>query len=186
MKTTKQISIIVLTFACLLTSCKTTEEVSSTAETPKEVIVTETPVIVDLVAEEVADTSSREFFASIKKSACFGKCPTYEMTIYSDGFVELNGIRNIAYSGNYTTQLTEAEVHHFRIKANRIGYMDMEDSYDCTISDVPSVTTSIDLNGVKKSVFRRCDFPPIILQFEELFDVLLKNKKWSAVDAAAE
>ena len=189
MKTTKQISIIVLTFACLFTSCKTTEEVTSSAPSPKDEITTEAPVVADPVAEVVVDTPTpvaREFFASIVKSPCFGKCPTYDMTIYADGFVELNGIRDVELIGKFTAQLTEAEVHKFRIWANRTGFMDMKESYDCSISDVPSATSTINLNGVTKSVFRRCDFPPSILQFEELFDALLKSKKWKAVKANQE
>lgn len=180
MKTTNQISIIVLTFACLFTSCKTTEAVTASAPSPKDEIVSEAPVVADPVTEVVADTTEREFFASIVKSPCFGKCPTYNMTIYSDGFVELNGIRDIDLIGKFTAQLTEAQVQNFRIRANRTGFMDMKDSYDCSITDVPSATSTINLNGVTKSVFRRCDFPPSILKFEELFDELLKIKKWTA------
>ena len=78
--------------------------------------------------------------------------------------------------------MTVNQVQNFRIRANRVGFMDMEDKYDGMVTDLPSATTTIVLNGIKKSVYRRYDFPRSILQFEELFDALLKLQKWEAVE----
>lgn len=184
MKTTLKISLFAIMFAGFFTSCKTTENLATEETSPKDEIVSEAPV--ELVAEleeveQVADTLEREFFASISRSACFGACPTYNMIIYSDGFVELEGIRSIELIGKFTTNLSVAQVQNFRVRANRTGFMDMEDKYDGAVSDLPSATTTIVLNGVKKSVYRRFDYPQSILKFEELFDELLKIQKWSPV-----
>ena len=62
----------------------------------------------------------------------------------------------------------------------------MEDEYDSAISDLPSATTTIVLNGVKKSVRRRHNYPPSILKFEELFDELLKTERWTKVETTEE
>ena len=86
--------------------------------------------------------------------------------------------RAIDFKGKYTAQLTEAQVHNFRIRAQRTGFMGMDERYDGMVTDLPSTTTTIVLNGVKKSVYRRVNFPPEILKFEELFDALLKSQKW--------
>ncbi|NRA11047.1 MAG: hypothetical protein HRT57_03720 [Crocinitomicaceae bacterium] len=179
MKTTLKISLFALTFAGLFTACKTTQDVATTVESPKDEIVSEVPAT-NIANETVPDTAARVFFARMVRSPCYGNCPTYEMTIYEDGFVEYKGIRGVDLIGKYTTQLAVSEVQNFRIRANRTGFMEMKDKYDGMISDIPSATTTIVLNGVKKSVYRRYDFPPSILQFEELFDALLKSKKWKA------
>ena len=184
MKTTLKISLFALTFAGLFTACKTTENVATTVveTSPQSELASEAPAVENVTPPvSKADSTARVFFASIIRTPCYGNCPTYDMTIYQDGFVELNGIRGIDFTGKYTTQLNEAEVHNFRIRANRIEFMDMDDKYDGMITDLPSATTTIVLNGVKKSVYRRYNYPPRILQLEELFDELLKSKKWKAV-----
>ena len=186
MRTTFNIALVALIFSGLFTSCKTTEDIATTESTPvestKDEIVSETlPAAEDEVAQ-VEDTIERSFFASILRSPCFGTCPTYKMVIYDDGFVELEGTAHIDMIGKYTGKLTEAQVQNFRIRAQRTGFMDMKDSYDGAISDVPSATSTIVLDGVRKSVYRRFDYPRAILQFEALFDELLESQKWTKVD----
>ena len=181
MKTTLKISLFALTFAGLLTACKTIEEAAATVESPKDTVVSEAPKT-QVTQESEEGTMDRVFFASIVRTPCYGNCPTYKMTIYENGFVELNGIRGVELIGKYTSKLTVNQVQNFRIRANRVGFMDMEDKYDGMVTDLPSATTTIVLNGIKKSVYRRYDFPRSILQFEELFDALLKLQKWGAVE----
>lgn len=174
-------ALFILTFASLFSACKTTEDLATTVEPPKDAIVSDAPVA-EVTLKSEADTSSKVFFASIVRTPCYGNCPTYDMTIYENGFVELNGIRGIDFTGKYTSQLTVDQVQNFRIRANRVGFMDMEDKYDGMVTDLPSATTTIVLNDIKKSVYRRYDFPRSILQLEELFDALLKSQKWKAVN----
>lgn len=181
MKTTLKISLFALTFAGLLTACKTIEGAAATVESPKDTVVSEAPKT-QVTQESEEGTMDRVFFASIVRTPCYGNCQTYKMTIYENGFVELNGIRGVALIGKYTSKLTVNQVQNFRIRANRVGFMDMEDKYDGMVTDLPSATTTIVLNGIKKSVYRRYDFPRSILQFEELFDALLKSQKWEAVE----
>lgn len=184
MTTSFKISIIALIFAGSFTACKTSENISSNNDPAKEDVVSEAPSSIENLAveEPIAneiDSSERVFVASIERTPCYGNCPTYKMKIYSDGFVELEGIRGIDFTGNYTTNISQAQVNNFRIRANRTGFMDLEDRYDGMVTDLPSATTTIVLDGVKKSVYRRFDYPRSILQFEELFDALLKSQRWS-------
>ncbi|MBL4861531.1 MAG: hypothetical protein JKY09_00735 [Crocinitomicaceae bacterium] len=101
------------------------------------------------------------------------------MYIYTDGTVKLEGIRAIDLIGNYTTHISEAQMQAFRDKAIAIEFMKMEDEYDSMITDIPSATTSIVIDGVRKQVMRRHGYPKRILQLEVLFDDLLKSQSWT-------
>ena len=90
MKTTLKISLFALTFAGLLTACKTIEGAAATVESPKDTVVSEAPKT-QVTQESEEGTMDRVFFASIVRTPCYGNCPTYKMTIYENGFVELNG-----------------------------------------------------------------------------------------------
>lgn len=185
---TKHISIIALAFVSLFTSCKTTEEITSSEEatSPKGEVVSEAPANGVIATEELADTNERTFFASIVRTPCYGNCPTYNMTIYSDGYVELEGIRGIELIGKYTTHILPSQIQNIKIRANRTGFMYMEDSYDGSVTDLPSATTTIILEGVRKSVYRRYNYPPSILKFEVMFDDLLKSERWTPIDVTEE
>lgn len=137
------------------------------------------------MASEKGDDSANDIqqvevteFATIQKTYCYGKCPVYKMTIYSDGKAVLEGKSNIEMTGVWETQLTKEELEKFILTAEKINYFDLEDKYDSPITDLPSTTTSIVIDGKRKEVYRRADYPQRILVFEEVFTDLLTNKKW--------
>ena len=163
-------------------SCKTSKEATASAPDTTETTTAEVPLDQSELATEEpaqdADTTEREFFASIERTPCFGQCPTYNMTIYSDGFVEFHGVRFVDMIGDFTTQISDKKLEEFRKRAREIGYMELNDKYDGMVTDLPSTTTTIVLDGKKKSVYRRYDYPKRILTFEQLFDDLLKSERW--------
>ena len=123
------------------------------------------------------------FFASINRGACYGTCPIYEMFIYKNGTAILKGIRFIDQIGTYETILTDEEVQEFTDTALEIGFMDLEDEYDSLqISDLPTITTMINIDGVQKTVLRRSGYPQKIKIYEALFDAILESKEWRKID----
>lgn len=123
----------------------------------------------------------RTVFATIHRGACFGNCPTYKMTIYSDRSVDYEGIRAVDLIGKYTSTITQKEYEGFIETAEFIDYMNLEDVYDGPITDIPGTRTSIVIKGVRKEVYRRYEYPKRILKFEELFDNVMKSAKWEKV-----
>lgn len=162
-----------------LMSCKATKNTTDVKET-----VTETPTNAGGLAQGDAnggtqDPNERTFFASIERTACFGLCPTYTMTIYADGFVEYNGIRAVDKIGAYTRTISQERMDSIVTCAKEIGFMEMEDSYDDEmVMDLPSATTTVVIEGEKKSVMRRYDFPKRILTLEKLFDNIMNSGSW--------
>ncbi len=128
-------------------------------------------------------TTKDSLFASISKGFCFGTCPVYTMKIYKNGMVTYAGTRNVDLIGDYTTQISYAKMLEFVEQAKMIQYMELNDVYDNVgVTDLPSTTTSIVLNGKTKTVKRRYDYPNSILTYEKLFDELLKSADWKAVN----
>jgi hypothetical protein len=183
MKAVLKSAFVLLGVSLLLTGCKSQKEVVEEVATPAEIESDSAPAESFVTEEPVQDTvKERTFFASINRGACYGSCPTYKMVIYSDGFVELEGFRAVELIGSYTTTITKKEMDDFVKKANEIGFMDLEDKYDGMITDIPSTTTAIVINGVKKEVYRRYNYPKRILHFETMFDDLMKNQDWIKVE----
>lgn len=132
-------------------------------------------------SEKEEAQKERSVFATIHRGACYGSCPTYKMTIYSDMSVEYEGIRAVDLIGKYTSTISQKEYDQFIETAEFIEYMNLEDVYDGPITDIPGTRTSIVIDGVRKEVYRRYQYPKRILKFEELFDNVMKSAKWEKV-----
>jgi hypothetical protein len=163
---------IILTSA--LSSCKSSKNAAETS--PENIEATEA----SNKAEKEAQIE-RSIFATIHRGACFGNCPTYKMTIYSDRSVEYEGIRAVDLIGKYTSTITQKEYDQFIETAKFIEYMNLENVYDGPITDIPGTRTSIVIDGVHKEVYRRYQYPKRILKFEELFDIVMKSAKWEKI-----
>ncbi len=167
-------------FTILLTSsllsCKSSKNAADGSSENIEAteVSTETP-------EKEEAQIERSVFATIHRGACYGSCPTYKMTIYSDRSVEYEGIRAVDLIGKYTSTISQKEYDEFIETAEFVDYMNLEDVYDGPITDIPGTRTSIVLNGVRKEVYRRYQYPKRILKFEELFDNVMNSAKWEKV-----
>lgn len=159
-------------FSILLISCANTKEANGNSNSSD--------------STEFKDVAKGDsLFAYIRRGACYGTCPTYEIKIYNSGFAELKGTRFLDLIGNYTTTISQAKMRALIEKAKSIGYMNMEDVYDNEmITDLPETKTSIVIDGKRKAIRRRVNFPTEILSFEVLFDELLKSEKWTKIEGS--
>ena len=161
-----------IVFGLLLTACASTRNTGG--DNPS---ATNESAAGQSIFKDIAEGDS--LFTSIKKGYCYGTCPVYEIHIYNSGHTVLTGTRNIDLLGEHTTQLSEDQMLAFIEKANAISYFDMDDEYDNkNVTDLPSTTTSIVIDGKRKQVRRRYKYPKEILAFEELFSALLESQKW--------
>ena len=124
-------------------------------------------------------------FASINRSYCFGTCPVYTFTINNDGKASYVGTRNVKNIGEYSSKVTPAQMNALIEVAKSINYMSFEDEYDNkSITDLPSTTTSIVIDGKRKEVMRRYQYPKEIKTLEEAFDQLIESLDWKLEKAA--
>lgn len=138
----------------------------------------------NVVKTETANnpSSGDTLFASLQRGYCFGRCPVYTLEIYKSGYAVYEGKANVEMLGKYSTRFTKEQMNSLVKVANEINYASLEDKYDGNITDIPSHTTSIILNGKRKQVMRRYDYPRSILEFENQFDTLIKEAKWTLLE----
>lgn len=145
-------------------------------KTSNQIIETENDLQVTKI-EEDEDT----LFASISRTSCFGHCPVYELNIYSSGYMIYVGKNFVDRMGTYNARIDSIAMQEFIDTALAIGYMSMEDKYDSPVSDLPAAITSIKINGVRKEIYRRHQYPREIIHFEQLFDRLVISADWKLV-----
>ena len=118
-------------------------------------------------------------FASIERTFCFFTFPVYIFKINNDGTASYEGVRNVKRMGTYSSKVTPDQMNKLIEVAKRIGFMEFKDKYDNeTITDLPSTTTSIVIDGKRKEVMRRYEFPKEIKALEDAFDGLIESLDW--------
>lgn len=132
---------------------------------------------VEITSESQMENSD-SLFASLERGFCYGTCPVYKIEIYNSGYATFVGKANTEMIGTYSTRFTKQQLNSLTTVANEINYMSLDDKYDSPVTDLPNNKTSIVINGKRKEVLRRHNYPPSILTFEKQFDELIKEAKW--------
>jgi hypothetical protein len=89
---------------------------------------------------------------SIERTSCYGYCSMYAMTLRNDGSVEYRGVANVPSIGSRKGKIPAAQFRYLARLANEIGFFDLKDSYECAVTDNPTVYTAVVRAGVRKII----------------------------------
>ena len=128
---------------------------------------------------------------TLERTVCFGTCPAYKLTIYSDGKVEYEGEEFVKQKGKAEGRITEAELKELVREFEKIDYFNLDDHYgsgnkkNCPESwtDHPTAATSLNWNGKKKTVvhYHGCRGSAVLNQLtalEDKVDEVAKTERW--------
>ena len=114
-----------------------------------------------------------------EKTPCFGTCPQFVMVIQSDGKAFYQGKRFVDMEGSWRGEWSQKQIEEVLLKAEEIGFIGMEASYDNRfVSDLPSTTTVLTIDGNPKSVLNRYEGPKELAQLYEVLDTIILDVKW--------
>lgn len=120
---------------------------------------------------------------TLERTACFGTCPIYTLTLYSDGRVVYNGDKFVEITGEHEAQIDPLEVRALVDLMLNGGYFDLEDAYtNRTITDAPSALTSLSIDGRAKQIERYLgdeSAPYFLNQIETLIDLAANSEQWT-------
>ena len=129
-------------------------------------------------------------FITLKRTACFGTCPEYKITISADGAVVFEGQSFVKKVGIAKTVISEEKVRKLLAAFEKINYFELRDRYEeqedgCTqqATDTTSAITSIRTNGKSKSVrhYYGCWGVEVLAELEKLeqaIDDTVNSARW--------
>jgi acetamidase/formamidase len=98
-------------------------------------------------------------FVTLERTACFGACPMYKVTIAADGAVTFDGRRFVKTAGQARAQISSQDFRRLVEEFQKIDYFSLPDRYvpgtpvcPRMITDMPSANTLLRLNGRMKTV----------------------------------
>jgi hypothetical protein len=157
-----------------------TKKIQTTAKTETTTVKqpTETSTI-----QVVTDNETTLYeVISIRRTACFGKCPSYEARIMSDGSAVYIGGNNVERMGTYTAVANKDELKTLVDMSRQVKYFSFQDRYPADrkneIADLPSTLTSVNDGRSEKKIVNNYDCPAELIEFERTIDAFFEKLNW--------
>jgi len=127
---------------------------------------------------------------TLERTACFGTCPIYKLTIASDGTVTFAGQRFTKTQGGATGRISASDFRRLVAEFEKIDYFSLPDDFSpgtkvCPqmVTDMPSTIMSIHLKGKSKTVshYHGCGNSgalPQLTALENKIDEIAGTQKW--------
>jgi len=88
----------------------------------------------------------------LTRTGCYGSCPEYSVEIQGDGHVLFDGEQNVLMLGHHTGWISKDAVTGLVDQFRAVDYFSLKGEYVSMTTDLPTYTTSIEFDGIKKSV----------------------------------
>ena len=119
---------------------------------------------------------------SLARTACYGRCPIYKVTVLRDGTVLWEGERFVQVTGKVTAKLPAAAMTDLGKAFARADFFALQDKYDSyDVTDHPSAITTFDDGKRKKTIHHYHgdrSAPKALDELEDRIDALVGTTKW--------
>ena len=115
------------------------------------------------------------------RSACFGACPAYTLTLRGDGSAEYIGRSNVENVGVYQSTVDRKSLLLLANEFEKIKFFTLKEVYDAEVTDIPTFTLRYTLNDSTKTVTDRFAPPPGLRDLEKLIDEIADKLDWKKV-----
>ena len=107
---------------------------------------------------------------TMKRTACYGTCPQYIITIYKDGKTIYEGINFVNKIGRYQAYLTQKDVSNILTNIDELNFFELDHCYDSPITDIPSVILKVETHHKTHKVIDRFNGPKSLKNIYKLID----------------
>jgi hypothetical protein len=126
--------------------------------------------------------SGSSVMLSLERTACYGRCPIYKVTVLRDGTVRWEGVEFVKVTGKATAKLPAATLAALADAFKRADYFALADDYTHRdMTDHPSAVLSYADGGKKKAIRHYHgdhSAPAQLSELESRVDELVGTAKW--------
>ena len=140
-------------------------------------------------APPVEDAGADGAAITLERTACFGDCPVYRISVSPGGSVSYEGKAHVRQLGPASARIPEERVKSLLSELDRAGYFSFADRYAPAeaacgryVTDSPSAISSIQLQGRAKRIEHDygCGAAPRALAvLERRIDEVLGSAQWT-------
>jgi ankyrin repeat protein len=118
---------------------------------------------------------------TLRRSGCFGSCPSYTVTVSTDG-IAFDGGGFVVASGQHMDWVDVDEVRKLARRFISADFYSMDSSYHASVTDNPTYELSIAIDGHTKKVEDYVGswegMPAVITELEDEVDALARTDRW--------
>lgn len=135
-------------------------------------------------ALDVRDVMEQNLVAMLKRTPCFGKCPSYEVKVYDNGRAIYTGFAFVPRIGKFEAIVPATFINRLQKEAVKNGYTTLLTKYpsdDSAIKDLPTTITFLRSGKKGNRVENNYDAPKELIEFENWFENEIQNMDWKQV-----
>jgi len=133
--------------------------------------------------EESSDPRDSAVITMQRNSTASCISPVYSLTIFGNGTVVYQGIKNVNTTGTHTYQIPKDRARELVNEFISIYYFALKDKYgnSSSTSSVDTVTTSININGRTKTILddKSSYAPEPLRALEDKIDNVTNSRQWT-------
>lgn len=133
--------------------------------------------------EESSDPRDSAVITMQRNSTANSISPVYSLTIFGNGSVVYQGIKNVNTTGIHTYQIPKDGARELVNEFINIYYFALKDRYgdSSSASSVDTVTTSININGRTKTILddKSSYAPEPLRALEDKIDIVTNSSQWT-------
>jgi len=118
----------------------------------------------------------------LSRTACYGTCPVYSVTIRGDGSVHFSGQRYVLIPGEHDAHIDPAAVRDLVRQFEAANFFAAGDRYVATVTDNPTYTLTLTVAGKSKTVTdyvgEQVGMPLVIVDLENAVDDAAGTERW--------
>ncbi len=120
---------------------------------------------------------------TLHRSGCYSVCPTYVIEVHGNGEVLYEGLSSVAFTGRHHGYVPQNNVFALVRLFEKADFYGLRDQYIAAISDHPTFTTSIEIDGARKQVDdyagEQAGMPAAVSELENAIDRLTGSARWT-------
>jgi len=87
----------------------------------------------------------------MRRTACYGTCPQYEISIYDNGLIKYDGKAFVDKLDCFQAMLHESVMIAIKSKIKSVNFFSLDNEYVSPITDIPSIIVEVNLGqGIHK------------------------------------
>jgi hypothetical protein len=135
-------------------------------------------------SDAAAQAIPEDFVIKLERTACFGFCPVYRVSIDARGNVTYDGVSFVRVAGRQTDRIPISSVAALLATVDRIRFFELDDKYRQLITDLPTTFVTVTRDGHSKRIEDYFGAPKSLHDLEQQIDDLAGTARWIERDRA--
>lgn len=125
-------------------------------------------------------------YVKMRRTACFGRCPMYNIEVYENGTVRYTGERFVKDSGIYEKNIGAAKAAEILNEFEQYRIDTCSETYESLIADLPGIYYNFNVNGEEQKIANAHFGPDFLKALARKMDEIAKvDGSWKKISSSA-